>query len=153
MLFYSDSGYAVIMRFLTLFLKFGGFLLKVEVIFKILEVNFGILVEVICPASKSQCWSVLSHKSQISTLFSNPIAQVLNRPKTVFLGEKKAVFGEQIWLAWEIYTSAPVPVSVGSTNGSSLCQPCNIYLVVITFYNKLPQKNFTTILFAFCNLQ
>ena len=31
------------------------FWLKVEVIFKILEVNFGILVEVICPASKSQC--------------------------------------------------------------------------------------------------
>ena len=31
-------------------------MLKVEVIFKILEVNFGILEEVICPASKSQGW-------------------------------------------------------------------------------------------------
>ena len=32
------------------------FLSKVEVIFSILEVNFEILVEVICPASKSQSW-------------------------------------------------------------------------------------------------
>ena len=31
---------------------------KIEVIFKILEVNFGILLEVICPASKSQGWSL-----------------------------------------------------------------------------------------------
>ena len=49
MLFYSDSGFDVITLFSTLFLKFLGFFLsKVEVIFKISEVNFGILVEVIC---------------------------------------------------------------------------------------------------------
>ena len=55
---YSDSGYAVITdhalsNIIFKILRF--FLLKVDVIFLILEVNFGILVEVICPASKSQC--------------------------------------------------------------------------------------------------
>ena len=51
MLFYSDSGFDVItlFSFFNIILEiFRGFLSKVEVIFKISEVNFGILVEVIC---------------------------------------------------------------------------------------------------------
>ena len=54
---YSDSGYAVITDhalFNIIFQILRFFLLKVEVILKILEVNFEILVEFICPTSKSQ---------------------------------------------------------------------------------------------------
>ena len=54
---YSDSGYAVITdhalsNIIFEILRF--FLVKVEDIFKILEVNFGFLAEVIFPTSKSQ---------------------------------------------------------------------------------------------------
>ena len=49
-------------------------MLKVEVIFKILEVNFGILVEVICPASKSQdCNKFLNGRVIFLIIFVTPM--------------------------------------------------------------------------------
>ena len=65
---YCNISTALITLFLTLFLKFWGFFWsKVEVIFSILEVNFEILVEVICPASKSQDWYYM-HLGKISVV-------------------------------------------------------------------------------------
>ena len=88
-------------------------MLKVEVILKILEVNFGILVEVICPTSKSQgCLreSVLWGSPSPSTPLAIPgyygalVSQV-----GIFSEPTPPISGHNVRFAWSGLTTAPCP--------------------------------------------
>ena len=92
-------------------MKFWGiFWLKVEVIFKILEVNFGILVEVICPASKSQGCVYLPGGVYISQgVYISPKGCIyLPRGVYIFQGVYPYISSEGCIISPEILISAHV---------------------------------------------